>query len=91
MQDIEIEPMVIRSIVPGTAKAPYVVIARLIEARGGAIMISACSCPVGKHWEHVAATLLRAVNENVPKPDRVSPSVLSCGRICGAFRLLSPR
>jgi superfamily II DNA or RNA helicase len=40
-------------------------------------MISACSCPVGKHCKHVAATLLRAVNENVPKPDRVSPSVLS--------------
>ena len=77
VRDIEIEPMIIRAIVPGTAPTPYAVVVRLMEARGGALLISACTCPVGKHCKHVAATLLRAVDENAPKPDRVSPSVLS--------------
>jgi len=77
VREIEVEPMLIRAIVPGTAPVPYAVVIRLIEARGGAILISACTCPVAKHCKHVAATLLRAVEENAPKPDRVSPSVLS--------------
>jgi hypothetical protein len=77
VRDIEIEPMLIRAIVPGTAPTPYGVVVRLMEARGGALLISACTCPVGKHCKHVAAALLRAVDENAPKPDRVSPSVLS--------------
>lgn len=77
VREAEIEPMVIRAIVPGTAKAPYAVVVRLIESRGGAMMVSACTCPVGHHCKHVAAVLLHAAESGAPKADRVSPGVLS--------------
>jgi uncharacterized Zn finger protein len=77
VREAEIEPMVIRAIVPGTAKTPYAVVVRLIESRGGALMVSACTCPVGRHCKHVAAVLLHAAESAAPKADRVSPGVLS--------------
>ena len=77
VRELDIEPMAIRAVVPGTAKAPYAVVVRLIESRGGVMMISACTCPVGHHCKHVAAVLLRAVDEAAPKADRVSTGVLS--------------
>ncbi|MDD2743841.1 MAG: DEAD/DEAH box helicase [Rhodocyclaceae bacterium] len=77
VREMELEPMVIRAIVPGTASTPYAVVVRLIESRGGAMMVSACTCPVGHHCKHVAAVLLRAAESAEPKADRVSPGVLS--------------
>lgn len=77
VQDLEIAPEFIRATVPGSARKPYVALAKLVTGRLGApVLFSNCSCPVGSHCKHVAAMLLRAIAErNVA--DRVSPGVLS--------------
>ena len=77
VQDLEIAPEFIRAVVPGSARKPYVVLAKLVTGRLDApVLFSNCSCPVGSHCKHVAAMLLRAIAErNVA--DRVSPGVLS--------------
>jgi superfamily II DNA or RNA helicase len=77
VQDLEIAPEFIRALVPGSARRPYVALAKLVTGRLGApVLFSSCSCPVGSHCKHVAAMLLRAIAErNVA--DRVSPGVLS--------------
>ena len=77
VQDIEIEPDFIRAVVPGSARKPYLAIAKLVAGKHGTqILVSTCTCPVGGHCKHVAAMLLRAIEERAT-PDRVSPGVLS--------------
>ncbi|MGB8054234.1 MAG: SWIM zinc finger family protein, partial [Azonexus sp.] len=77
VQDIEIEPDFIRAVVPGSARKPYLAIAKLVAGKQGTqILVSTCTCPVGGHCKHVAAMLLRAIEERAT-PDRVSPGVLS--------------
>jgi superfamily II DNA or RNA helicase len=77
VRDLEIAPDFIRAVVPGSARKPYLAMAKLVTGRLGVpVLFSNCSCPVGSHCKHVAAMLLRALAErNVP--DRVSPGVLS--------------
>jgi superfamily II DNA or RNA helicase len=77
VRDLAIEPMAIRAVVPGSARIPYVVVIRLIASRSNTLLISACTCPVGRHCKHVVAALLRAVDDVAPKADRVSSGVLS--------------
>ena len=77
VQDLEIEPDFVRAVVPGSARKPYLAIAKLVAGKHGAqVLVSSCTCPVGSHCKHVAAMLLRAIEERAT-PDRVSPGVLS--------------
>ncbi|MDR1888413.1 MAG: DEAD/DEAH box helicase [Zoogloeaceae bacterium] len=62
----------IKATVQGSAFRPYHVTAQIREQR---LNIAQCSCPVGQGCKHVAAVLLRALNER--DPERVSPGVLS--------------
>ena len=77
VDDLEIAPEFIRAVVPGSARKPYLAMAKLVTGRLGVpVLFSKCSCPVGSHCKHVAAMLLRAITER-DIPDRVSPGVLS--------------
>ena len=77
VDDLEIAPEFIRAVVPGSARKPYLAMAKLVTGRLGVpVLFSNCSCPVGSHCKHVAAMLLRAITER-DIPDRVSPGVLS--------------
>jgi len=77
VQDLEVDPEFIRAVVPGSARKPYLAMAKLVAGRNGAqTLVSNCTCPVGGHCKHVAAMLLRALEER-STPDRVSPGVLS--------------
>ena len=77
VRDIDIERDFIRATIPGSARKPYQAIAKLVAGRQGTqVLVSSCSCPVGSHCKHVAAMLLRAIEERAT-PDRVSPGVLS--------------
>ena len=63
--------------IPGTARKPYLAMAKLVAGKNGTqTLVSNCSCPVGSQCKHVAAMLLRAIDERAA-PDRVSPGVLS--------------
>jgi superfamily II DNA or RNA helicase len=78
VRDLEIEPEVVRATIPGTAARPYQAVAKLVPGKqGGLQLASNCTCPVGSHCKHVAAMLLRAIEERSAAPDRVSPGVLS--------------
>jgi len=77
VRDLEIEPEFVRAVIPGTARKPYLAMAKLVTDRnGGPLLFSSCTCPVGSHCKHVAAMLLRAIEER-STPERVSPGVLS--------------
>jgi len=77
VQDMEITPEFIRAVVPGSARKPYLAMAKLVTGKQGVpTLASTCTCPVGSHCKHVAAMLLRALEER-STPDRVSPGVLS--------------
>jgi superfamily II DNA or RNA helicase len=77
VRDLEIKGSQLSAVVPGSAKAPYVAQAYLSQAQSGEMMVvSRCTCPVGRHCKHVAAMLLKAIEERNPK-ERVSGSVLS--------------
>ena len=77
VRDLEIEPDFIRATIPGSARKPYQAIAKLVAGKQDTqVLVSSCSCPVGSHCKHVAAMLLRAIEERAT-PDRVSPGVLS--------------
>ncbi|MFN4342423.1 MAG: SNF2-related protein [Azonexus sp.] len=65
------------AVVPGSAPQPYVVQAYLSQSQSGETMVvSRCSCPVGRQCKHVIAVLLRAIQDRNPT-ERVSHSVLS--------------
>ena len=77
VRDLEINGSQISAVVPGTAKQPYTVQAYLSQAQSGEMMVvSRCTCNVVRHCKHVAAMLLKAIEDRNPK-DRVSGSVLS--------------
>ncbi|MBS1140807.1 MAG: SNF2-related:Helicase, C-terminal:SWIM Zn-finger [Proteobacteria bacterium] len=77
VRDLEINGSQLSAIVPGSAKMPYTVQAYLSQAQSGEMMVvSRCTCNVGRHCKHVAAMLLKAIEERNPK-ERVSNSVLS--------------
>ena len=77
VRELEVTPEFIRAVVPGSARKPYLALAKLVSGRSGApTLLSNCSCPVGGSCKHVAAMLLRAIAER-GTPDRVSPGVLS--------------
>ncbi|MDP3540132.1 MAG: DEAD/DEAH box helicase [Azonexus sp.] len=77
VQNLEINGSQISAVVQGTARTPYTTQAYLSQAQSGETMVvSRCTCPVGRHCKHVAAMLLKAVAERNPA-DRVSNSVLS--------------
>lgn len=76
VRDLRVEDGEIHATVPGTARRPYRVEALIAADREGGRLISHCTCPVGRHCKHVAAMLLRAIEERNPKP-QVSSSVLS--------------
>ncbi|WP_234084159.1 DEAD/DEAH box helicase [Azonexus sp. R2A61] len=76
VRDFSIEDGELRAQVPGSARQPYRVEALIAPAAKGEVLISRCTCPVGKHCKHVAAVLLKAIAERNPK-ERLSGSVLS--------------
>ena len=76
VHDLESDGEKISAIIPGSARNPYVAIARLTESRGRSKLVSGCSCPVGGDCKHVAAMLLKAIAERVPA-DSVRPGILS--------------
>lgn len=62
---------------PAPARQPYTSSARLVHHKNGRIsLISGCTCPVGVDCKHVAAMLLKAIDERNPV-DRVSTGILS--------------
>ncbi|MDR0775372.1 MAG: hypothetical protein LBE81_01865 [Azonexus sp.] len=75
--DLEIANGRISATVPGSARAPYTAQAYLSQSQSGEMMVvSRCTCPVGRHCKHVAAMLLKGVATRQPT-ERVSSSVLS--------------
>ena len=78
VRDLEIEPEFVRAVIPGTARKPYLAMAKLVTDRnGGPLLFSSCTCPVGSQCKHVGyAMLLRTIEER-STPERVSPGVLS--------------
>ena len=67
----------VRAVIPGSARKPYVAMARFSEIGAGRwAVVSGCTCPVGSHCKHVAAMLLRAIEDRGGE-DRISPGVLS--------------
>jgi len=77
VQSLEINGSQISAQVPGSAATPYFAQAYLSQGQSGDTMVvSRCTCPVGRHCKHVAAMLLRAIAERNPT-ERVSGSVLS--------------
>jgi len=77
VRDLEIHGNQLSAVVPGSAPQPYVVQAYLSQSQSGETMVvSRCSCPVGRQCKHVIAVLLRAIQDRNPT-ERVSNSVLS--------------
>ncbi|MDR1995959.1 DEAD/DEAH box helicase [Azonexus sp.] len=75
--DLEIANGRISATVPGSARAPYTAQAYLSQSQSGEMMVvSRCTCPIGRHCKHVAAMLLKGVATRQPT-ERVSGSVLS--------------
>jgi superfamily II DNA or RNA helicase len=76
VRDLVVEHGEIHAVVPGSARRPYRVEA-LIRPKGDDMqLIASCTCPVGRDCKHIAATLLKVIEERNPKA-RVSSSVLS--------------
>ncbi|MCE1182390.1 MAG: DEAD/DEAH box helicase [Rhodocyclales bacterium] len=77
VRDLDLGATMISANVPGSARQPYFVQAYLTPMQDGdTAVVSRCTCPVGRHCKHVAAVLLKALDERNPK-ERVSGSVLS--------------
>jgi hypothetical protein len=75
--DLEISGSQISARIPGTAAEPYTAQAYLSQAQSGEMaVVSRCTCTTGKHCKHVAAMLLKAIEERNPK-EQVSGSALS--------------
>ncbi len=77
IRDFDADEERVRGTVPGSAREPYLTSARLIGKKDGSVtLISGCTCPVGVNCKHVAAILLKAIEERNPV-ERVSTGVLS--------------
>ena len=77
VRDLEIKGNQLSALVPGSAPQPYIVQAYLSQAQSGEMgIVSRCTCPVGRHCKHVAAVLLKAIEERNPT-ERTNPSMLS--------------
>ncbi len=75
--DIQIEEQEVSATVPGSARRPYRTSVFLASSAGGKpLLLSRCTCPVGSRCKHVAAVLLKTIEERNPKV-RLSSSVLS--------------
>ncbi len=75
--DLEIKGGQISASVPGSARTPYTTQAYLSQSQSGEMaLISRCTCSVGRHCKHVAAMLLKAIENRSPK-ERASGSALS--------------
>src|SRR6185369_12557696 len=77
VHDLDITGSQIQALIPGSARSPYVAQAYLSQSQSGETMlVSRCTCSVGRHCKHVAAMLLKAIAERNPT-ERASTSVLS--------------
>ena len=77
VHELEVDDQRILALVSGSARQPYTSSARLVHHKNGRIsLISGCTCPVGVDCKHVAAMLLKAIDERNPV-DRVSTGILS--------------
>ena len=75
--DIRIDEQEVSATVPGSARRPYRTSVFLASsASGKPLLLSRCTCPVGSRCKHVAAVLLKTIEERNPKV-RLSSSVLS--------------
>ncbi len=79
VHELEVSDERIIALVTGTARQPYTSTARLVQHKNGKLsLINGCTCPVGMDCKHVAAMLLKAIDERHPDPvDRVSPGIMS--------------
>ncbi|MFV5212537.1 SNF2-related protein [Azonexus caeni] len=76
VRDLNIDDGEMHAVVPGSARQPYRVEALIAPDSGSGRLIARCTCPVGRNCKHVAAVLLKAIEQRNPK-ERVSGSVLS--------------
>ncbi|MBI4743121.1 MAG: DEAD/DEAH box helicase [Betaproteobacteria bacterium] len=74
---LEIAADEIKAVVPSDAGRPYAVAFKFQrDSLGQEHFVATCGCPLGGACAHVAAMLLRAIEER-GQPDRISPGVLS--------------
>ncbi|WP_434514904.1 SNF2-related protein [Dechloromonas sp. ARDL1] len=67
VRDLNIDGNMLSALVPGSAPQPYKVQAYLSQDQSGEMgVVSRCTCQVGRHCKHVAATLLRAIEARTP-------------------------
>ncbi|BAL23892.1 DEAD/DEAH box helicase [Azoarcus sp. KH32C] len=79
----------LRARVQGTRPRPYQVVVQFMAGPHSARLVSYCSCPVGGDCKHVAATLLRWLDERTDDASRPREQVLAW---LNAFRgLASPK
>jgi superfamily II DNA or RNA helicase len=77
VRDLRIEPETLTASVQGTHPRPYRVDIRFRSAAAAhSHPLFYCSCPVGGHCKHVAAALLKALDER-ESGDQVRPEVLN--------------
>ena len=76
VRDFRIEAGEFQALVPGSARQPYRVEALIAEGAKGEVLIASCSCPVGRRCKHIAAVMLKGLEERNPKA-QVSSSVMS--------------
>lgn len=67
VRDLNIDGNMLSAQVPGSAPEPYKVQAYLSQDQSGEMgVVSRCTCTVGRHCKHVAATLLKAIEARAP-------------------------
>ncbi|WP_306606436.1 DEAD/DEAH box helicase [Azonexus sp.] len=76
VRDFHLEAGEMRAVVPGSARQPYQVEAMIAPSGKARVLIAQCTCPVARRCKHIAAVLLKAIEERNPK-ERVSSSVMS--------------
>jgi SNF2 family DNA or RNA helicase len=77
VRNLQIGPDSIKSIVPGESGKPYIVTFKFVETEPGQERnVGTCTCPLGANCVHIAATLLRTI-EDRGKPEPVSLGGLS--------------
>lgn len=85
VREIDTDSKRIRAIIPGSARLPYTASARLVKHKNGhESLISGCTCSAGIDCKHVAAMLLRTIEDRNAPPEEPAcseetarPSVLS--------------
>jgi superfamily II DNA or RNA helicase len=77
VRNLQVVPDTIKAVVPGESGKPYVIVFKFCGVEPSQEQThGTCTCPLGGNCAHVAATLLRVIEERA-KPQPVSLGVLS--------------